>query len=88
VLIRNVSERAWVWPFDEDGPQRVEPGEVYEVSDVPMRILPKQPGEPSALFRERLADAARKSGERIALLRSLFHAGMMRSVPPDPETMH
>ena len=52
MLVRNISDKPWRWPFTEDGtPDRVEPGELYEID---VRI--------SAFFRSRKC-ASRSMGQ-------------------------
>jgi hypothetical protein len=87
MLVRNISTKAWHWPYTEDGtPDRVEPGEEYWI-DVPRPPKPL-PGEPHPAYRLRLDEYVRTVQQPwIDLVKSLREAGMMISVV-ESETCH
>ena len=54
MLVKNIGPRAWYWPFTESGePDRVEPGELYELDVSSPR---RQPGESIEEYRKRRDD--------------------------------
>jgi hypothetical protein len=85
-LVRNVGTRVWIWPWGEDGPERVEPGDEIWIGFTPS--LKRQPGESGEAFLDRVDARCQAGDERIRLVDALWRAGMLRSVPPPPITQH
>jgi hypothetical protein len=72
VLVRNVGTKTWHWPWGDDGPERVEPGQVIDVETSPPPQ--RNPGETSVECRARLAQRRREGCPRIRFLRALWLA--------------
>lgn len=88
MLVKNIGPRAWYWPFTESGePDRVEPGELYELDVSSPR---RQPGESIEEYRKRRDDVIEHGSPRVRLFCQLRDAGMLGpgEPPPPPETMH
>jgi hypothetical protein len=91
IRVKNVGDREWVWPYNEDGPERVPPGAEIDVELPPGQA--RQPGETSLEFRARVdreCDAIETTGTtdpRRRLMDALYKAGELVAVMP-VETMH
>jgi hypothetical protein len=86
LLVRNIGRVAWHWPYTEDGtPDRVEPGEEYEIDLSPKG---RQPGESSFEYRARVDRESDEGDPRIKMLLQLRDARLLAFDPPTAETMH
>lgn len=86
LTVRNVSNTSWVWPWGDEGPERVAPGQVIDVELLPPAR--RQPNETSLEYRARLEAELERGDERVAYLGALFRAGKMLSVDAPAPTVH